>query len=145
MERTFFEQVLDAVEGFVGEDHGPLGSTAHRRGLKIWFGDSIREHYEAQLIRLGDGTALEIGFHSEHPRLEANQSVIDHLSAHEHRWRSELGDEAEIGGFIGADYWRRVSEVWEEPDLDDPETPIEIAARLADYVAAIEPHRLRER
>ena len=143
MERTFFEQVLDAVEGFVGDDHGPLSSSAHRRGLKIWFGDSTREHYEAQLIRWGDGAALEIGFHSEHPRTETNQAVLDHLKAAEGRWRAELGPEAEVGEFIGADNWRRVSELWDPPDPDDPEIPMEIAARLADYVDAIEPHRVR--
>ena len=43
--------------------------------------------------------------------------------------------------FIGADRWRRISEVWEAPDPDDPETSIEIAARLADYVIALEPIR----
>ena len=39
------------------------------------------------------------------------------------------------------DDWRRISEVWEPPDPDDPDAPIEIAARLADYVDAIEPLR----
>jgi hypothetical protein len=143
LERTFFEQVLDAVEGFVDDGHGPPVSTAHRRGLKVWFDDSPREHYEAQLIRLGDEVALEIGFHSEYPRADDNQSVLDHLQASEARWRPVLGDEAEIGDFIGAANWRRVSELWEPPSPDDPESPIEIAARLADYVNALEPCRAR--
>ena len=143
LERNFFEQVLDAVEGFV-DDHGELRSNAHRRGVKIWFGDTTREHYEAQLIRSGDGAALEIGFHSEYPRPEANQAVLDHLASVEPRWRPGLGDEAESGVFLGADNWRRVSEVWDPPDPHDPDAPIEIAARLADYVDAIEPCRRRE-
>ena len=52
-----------------------------------------------------------------------------------------LGEEAETGPFIGMDEWTRVSEVWPPPDPDDPEAPMEIAARLADYVDAIEPVR----
>lgn len=143
LERTFFEQVLDAVEGFIDDDHGPLSSNTHRRGVKIWFGDSTREHYEAQLIRRDDDVALEIGFHAEHPKADANQLVIDHLAAIESEWRPELGADAEVGAFLGADHWRRVSELWGPPDPDDPEAPIEIAARLADYVEAIEPRRAR--
>jgi hypothetical protein len=143
LERTFFEQVLDAVEGFVDDGHGPLASTAHRRGLKVWFGDSSREHYEAQLIRRGDDATLEIGFHSEYPKATANQAVLDHLAAAEARWRPVLGPDAEMGEFLGADNWRRLSEIWDPPDPDDPESPIEIAARLADYVNAIEPCRAR--
>ncbi len=144
LERTFFEQVLDAVEGFIDDDHGPLSSATHRRGVKLWFGDSNREHYEAQLIRRNDDVALEIGFHVEYPRAEANQVVIDHLAAIEARWLPELGADAELGVFLGADNWRRVSELWGPPDPDDPEAPIEIAARLADYVDAIEPRRARD-
>ncbi len=141
LERSFFEEVLDAVEGFIDEDHGPLGSSAHRRGVKIWFGDATREHYEAQLIRAGDHAALEIGFHAEHPKNEANQGVIDRLESAEARWRPELGNDAVLGSFLGAGHWRRVSEVWDPPDPDDPEASIEVAARLADYVDAIEPCR----
>ena len=38
--------------------------------------------------------------------------------------RTALGREAEVGGFIGRpDQWRRVSEVWVDPDLSDPELP----------------------
>ena len=43
--------------------------------------------------------------------------------------------------FIGADTWRRISEVWEPPDPDDIDAAIEVAARLGDYVFAIEPIR----
>ncbi len=142
LERTFFEQVLDAVEGFV-DDHGSIRANAHRRGVKIWFGDVTREHYEAQLIRNGERAALEIGFHAEYPKAEANQAVIDQLVSVESRWRPGLGHEAELGVFIGADNWRRLSEVWDPPDPDDSDAPIEIAARLADYVDAVEPCRTR--
>ena len=47
-----------------------------------------------------------------------------------------------MGGFIGRpDQWRRVSEVWLDPDLADDGLAWEIAARLCDYIVAIEPLR----
>ncbi len=147
-ERGFFEHVLDAFEGFVDDAHGPVRASAHRRGLKVWFGSAegraAKEHYEAQLIRLDGEAALEIGFHAEHRDPAANDAVLEHLASREAAWRPGLGEEAETGEFIGMDEWRRISEVWEPPDPDDPEAPIEVAARLADYVDAIEPHRVRD-
>ena len=45
-------------------------------------------------------------------------------------------------GHLGrAANWRRVSETWIDPDLGDPELAFEIAARLTDYISAIEPAR----
>ena len=140
-EGSLFDWVLDAFEGFAFEVDGTLHSSSHRRGLKVWYDDAKREHYEAQLIRVDGEAALEIGFHSEYPKPADNDAVLRRLVAAEDEWRPELGDEPEAGEFIGAQHWRRVSEVWEAPDPDDPETPIEIAARLADYVIALEPIR----
>jgi hypothetical protein len=120
-------------------------STWHRRGLKVWFGDSdsgaAREHYEAQLIRLDGEAALEIGFHAEHRREPDNEATLQRLAPHRKAWSRSLGDAAEEGVFLGMDGWRRISEVWPPPDPEDPEQTIEIAARLADYVDAIEPAR----
>ena len=142
VERSFFEWVFDAFEGFAGDVDGLLQSTSHRRGLKVWYDDATKEHYEAQLIRLADGeVGLEIGFHAEYPKPELNDAVLSKLTAVEKRWRKELGTEPEAGVFLGSDRWRRISEVWDAPDPDDPESTIEIAARLADYVIAIEPLR----
>ena len=141
IERQLFDWVLDAFEGFAHDIDGSLHSTSHRRGLKVWYGDAKREHYEAQLIRTDDGAGLEIGFHCEYARPEENDAVLARLLAAEVEWRPDLGVEAVAGPFIGADHWRRVSEVWQAPDPDDPETAIEIAARLADYVIALEPVR----
>ena len=141
VERSLFEWVLDAFEGFAHEVHGTVHSSSHRRGLKVWYGDAKKEHYEAQLIRLDGGVALEIGFHAEYAKPEENDAVLARLTAREATWRKALGDEPEAGEFIGADRWRRISEVWEAPDPDDPEASIEIAARLADYVLALEPIR----
>ncbi len=141
VERTLFEWVLDAFEGFAHDVGGELSSSSHRRGLKVWYGDAKKEHYEAQLIRTGDGVALEIGFHAEYSEAEENDAVLAKLVARERTWRRALGAEPEAGEFIGADRWRRISEVWEAPDPEDPDASIEIAARLADYVLALEPIR----
>jgi hypothetical protein len=138
MERSFFEQVLDVFEGVVAQLDGELHSYTHRRGLKVWFGESTREHYEAQLIRVDDQLQLEIGFHAEHPKPNLNDAVLDRLRAEEQTWRTSLGDDPEVGPFIGNDGWRRISEVWEPPEPMDTDAAIEIAARLADYVLAIE-------
>ena len=67
--------------------------------------------------------------------------MLGRLLGKERVWRRELGDEPEAGAFIGVDRWRRISEVWDEPDPDDVDVAIEIAARLADYVSVLEPLR----
>ena len=141
VERSFFHQVLDVFEGFVVDIDGTLHSSAHRRGLKVWYDDATREHYEAQLIRFDGEPALEIGFHAEHPKVDMNDAVISRLAAAERTWRAELGDEPVQGVFLGADRWRRISETWDPPAPDDVEATIEVAARLADYVIALEPLR----
>ena len=141
MERSFFHQVLDAFEGFVADVDGDLHSFAHKRGLKVWFDDATKEHYEAQLVRVDGGAMLEVGFHAEYPKPDRNDEVLAGLLAHEATWRRDLGDEPEAGEFLGADRWRRISEVWEPPDPDDVDAAIEVAARLADYVTTLEPIR----
>lgn len=144
MQRSFFEHVLDAFEGFVDEELGEVHARAHGRGLKVWFGPAegraAREHFEAQLIRLDGSAALEIGFHAEHSAEADNQGAIERLDSSA-SWRAALGDGVESGPFLGMDGWRRISEIWDPPDPDDPEAPIEIAARLAEFVGAIEPVR----
>lgn len=142
MERSFFHQVLDVFEGMVsGQVDGELHSTAHRRGLKVWYDEATREHYEAQLIRRDGEAALEIGFHAEYPKVADNEAVLERLVAVESTWRGGLGDEPAAGEFLGADRWRRISETWEPPDPDDVDSAIEVAARLTDYVTVIEPLR----
>ena len=129
-------------------DLGVFRSRSHRRGIKVWFDTEKpgREHFEAQLLARrhvdgSEGMALEVGFHAEHRDEAANEAVIARLEGRATSWRKSLGDEAEIGVFFGADGWRRVSEVWLEPDLDDPDLAFEVAARLVDYVSVIEPAR----
>ena len=141
VERSFFDQVRDVFEGFVTDVDGKLHATAHPRGVKVWYDDSTREHYEAQLVRLDSDVVLEVGFHAEYPKVGENEAVLARLLAEESAWRRELGDEPEAGVFIGAARWRRISEIWDAPDPDDVDAAIEIAARLADYVSVLEPLR----
>ncbi len=82
---------------------------------------------------------LEIGFHTEYPKVAENEAVLGCLLGDEQVRRREHGDEPEAGGFIGVTRWRRISEVWDEPD--DVDVAIGIAARLADYVSVLEPLR----
>lgn len=145
LDTHLFEQVADAVRSLMADDDR-LRLRAHRRGVKVWFGPEkpTREHFEAQVMprRYVDGcegVAVEIGFHAEHKDLARNEAAIESLLGHEASWRRQLGAEAEVGVFFGADQWRRVSEVWVEPDLDDPELAFEMAARLVDYLSAMQP------
>ncbi len=83
--------------------------------------------------------AVEVGFHTELPKAEDNDEVLAGIRAAEKRWRKELGVEPVCGPFLGrANNWRRVSETWPDPDLSDPELPFELAARLTDYITALE-------
>ena len=103
MERSFFQQVQDVLEGIVIDVDGTLHSTAHQRGIKAWYDDATREHYEAQLVRVDGDIVLEVGFHAEHPKVGENEAVLAQLLRDEHVWRRELGDEPEAGAFIGAE------------------------------------------
>ncbi|MFT7475176.1 MAG: hypothetical protein ACI81L_002113 [Verrucomicrobiales bacterium] len=148
MELTAFDEVAELVRAMTPAEIGDVRVRAHRRGVKVWFDTEAptKEHYEAQLLsrRYVDGVegmALEIGFHSEHKEMQRNVSVIDRIRTSEKSWRRELGKEPQMDVFYGADNWRRVSESWIEPDLEDPEITFEIASRLVDYVSVIEPAR----
>jgi hypothetical protein len=68
VEPAFFEMVRDAFEGFVAGVDGRRNIYVHSRGMKVWFDDHTREHYESQLIRIDGGVQLEIGFHAEYPQ-----------------------------------------------------------------------------
>ena len=147
---AFFRDALDALVGFLPDGLADFESRVHQRGLKVWFGDERREHYEAQEVgrfrrdgEEGLGRAIEIGFHTEHADPARNADVVDHLLAHDKAWRKKLGAEAEAGFFVGdgTKTWQRVSEFWTGPEIDEPDTAIEAADRLATYIAALEPLR----
>ena len=150
MQLSLFDQVDDLLHALVPDELGRLESRTHRRGVKVWFDTdgAPREHYEAQLLarRHVDGTegmALEIGWHAEYRDPAENEAAFEALLGKENQWRKKLGTEAEAAPFYGADDWRRVSEAWIEPDLEDEELAFEIAGRLTDYMTSLEPHRRR--
>lgn len=153
-DRSLFDEVADAVRGLVPSSLGELRSTHHRYGIKVWVGPETRaprEHYEAQVVgrqHAPEATtlAIEVGFHSEHPKEVDNEAVIAAMVRSERSWRKQLGKEAHVGPFLGrADHWRRVSEVWPDPDMSDPELVFELADRLTEYVTALEPCRVPRR
>ena len=149
IDRSLFEEVADALRGLMADDLGVLRCTHHRYGIKVWIGPQKppREHYEAQVIGREHAPhasvlALEVGFHSEHPNEADNEAVISGFLRSEQTWRPELGEEAVVGTFLGnAEHWRRVSEIWPDPNLDDPDLVFELAARLTDYLTTLEPYR----
>ena len=146
LELSPFEVAADLLAGLVPGELGDLRHRAHRYGVKVWFGATTppKAHYEAQVIGAKDAPgavtlAVEVGFHAEHAKEADNEVILAGLLADEKRWRPDLGREAEAGAFLGrAEHWRRISELWLDPDLDDPDFPFEIATRLADYIEALE-------
>jgi hypothetical protein len=150
VQRHLFDEVEDVVRGMAPDGLGDLQVRARRWGIKVWFGPASpqRVHYEAQLIRRahlddGEGWALEIGFHAEHKDESSNEAELAALVTLKRDWMPELGGDAEAGLFIGNEKWRRISEVWLDPELDDPETGFEIGSRLVDYLQVLEPCRHR--
>ena len=142
----FFDRVREVVRGAVPRALGEPRIKVRHNGVKVWFGEAVREHYEAQVIR-PDGVpgaedfALEVGFHTEYGKAEENEAVLARLRACEPRWRAELGDEPVAGEFLGHRLWRRVSETWPDPVGSGPDLSFEVGVRLVDYIRAIEPLR----
>lgn len=147
MEPGFFDHVDDVVRSLIPGELGPVFTRCHRRGIKLWLDDPNppRLHYEAQLVSRNhvdgtDGVALEIGFHAEEREQAANEAALHRLLLVEKDWRDVLGAEAQAGEFLGSTRWRRISDVWLDPDLEDPDAPLEVGARLVDYVHALHRH-----
>jgi hypothetical protein len=150
VEPSVFEEVAAIFPGLVPDELGPARLHVRRWGIKVWFGSepkAPRDHYEAQVIGSADApgakvTALEVGFHAEHSKEAENEALLAGLVSREAEWRAAIGGEPTCGPFLGrASHWRRISEIWADPDFDDPGLPFEIAARLTDFVAALEPIR----
>ena len=143
-----FDEVGEVVRGLVPRELGELRQRSHKYGVKVWFDTEkpTREHYEAQVIGKryvpeASVLAIELGFHAENTKVVDNEAVIAALLQREKKWRKALGQEAIVGEFLGRDTWRRISETWPDPDLEDPELVLELGTRLTDYVCAIEPLR----
>ena len=149
VELSLFDEVGEALRGLAPPELGAVHHRAHNYGVKVWFGPAAppREHYEAQVVgadadQAAKILAIEVGFHTEHPKAVDNDAVIAHLLANEKRWRKVVGNEAQVGDFLGrADRWRRVSETWPDPHHSDGGLVIELATRLTDYITALEPVR----
>lgn len=146
MDGEFFERVADVVRGALPRDLGTPQVRPRHNGIKVWFGDAAKEHYEAQVIR-PDGVpgarsfAVEVGFHVEYGKAEQNDEILARLRAAEHIWRPELGDDAVLGDFLGHSVWRRLSETWPDPDASDIDLAFEVGVRLVDYLHTLEPLR----
>jgi hypothetical protein len=142
-----FDEVGEAFRSLAPDTLGELNVRPRAYGIKIWIGPEKQrhEHYEAQVIGPADVAdaeilAIEVGFHAEHPDPARNELVLAKLIKQERRWRKVLGDEPVAGVFLGnADHWRRLSETWPDPNLGDPDLGFELAARLLDYLSAIDP------
>jgi hypothetical protein len=151
VELQLFDEVGEVLRGLVPSSLGELRCRHHRYGIKVWFDAEkpTREHYEAQVIgakHVPKATvlAIEVGFHSEHRDPAENERVLKELLVDEKRWRKAIGGDAVAGEFIDDRHgWRRVSETWPDPDLGDPDLPMDLAARLTDYISALEPLRPR--
>lgn len=149
MEQHVFDEVAQALRGLLPSELGSLQVKAHRYGIKVWFGPekATREHYEAQIIgakHVPEATvlALEVGFHAENRDPAENERTLARLTAKEKTWRKALGPEATAAPFIDdRNGWQRLSEVWADPDLGDPDLAIEVATRLTDYITMLEPIR----
>ncbi len=142
MSRAFFEQVVEALVGFLPPDQRRFSSRVTGRNAKVWFGDEAREHYEVQALRRDGHPVLEIGFHAEHTNAARSDAALAVVVSGQPTWRRSLGPEVEVGPFLGrAGSWRRASETWDGADLSDPGAAVEAADRLAAYIAAFEPLR----
>ncbi|HLF40191.1 MAG TPA: hypothetical protein VI854_01825, partial [Acidimicrobiia bacterium] len=132
MGRAFFEQVVEALVGFLPPEQRRFSSRVSGRNVKVWFGSEAREHYEVQAVRRDGAPVLEIGFHAEHADAARSEAALDALRSGERSWRRALGPEVEVGAFLGrAGAWRRASETWDDADLSEPGTAVEAADRLA--------------
>jgi hypothetical protein len=134
--RAFFDDLEDALRGFLPPALTDFSARRTSRNLKVWYGDNGAEHYEVQLA----SGKLEIGWHAEHRDVSRNDEALARLTDAEKAWRKALGPGPVAGRFLGrfGPVWRRVSEVWDGPGLDGPETAIEAADRLATYIEALE-------
>jgi hypothetical protein len=139
MARELFDEAAYALVGFVPPDLADFLFRTSSMNLKVWYGEESREHYEIQFA----SGHFEIGFHAEHPNPDRNDAVLARLLDREREWRKLLGRNVEAGPYLGrqSKTWRRVSEVWDDEDVDDDGAAIEAASRLGEYIAALEPAR----
>lgn len=146
MDAELFRDVEQILRTLVDPALGDLRCRAHRSGVKAWFGPEKppRIHFEAQLLHRkhidgGSDYAVEIGLHAEDRDETVNEEVLALLSVEEAIWRRVLGPETEAAAFYGNPSWRRVSDVWLDPDWESQDLSMEIAGRFVDYVNTLSP------
>ncbi|MCH7788375.1 MAG: hypothetical protein IH940_02930 [Acidobacteria bacterium] len=146
MDKNLFANVDDIVRSLYSGDVDQLFSKSHRYGVKIWIGtpEPPKVHYEAQVLGRHhvdgeEGLAVEIGLHCEHRDEAENESILNSLLERSKKWEPVLGEEASAGVFYGAENWRRLSDVWIEPDLSVDDIDVEIASRMTDYIETLQP------
>lgn len=143
MTRRFFDQIEDEVRGLLGPSWDGLTTSVGASLLKIWFGERWL-HFEAQLVSRRWAprrrTVIEVGLHLESSSRERNEQVLESLVKARRRWEKKLPD-AVTGKALGPQSatWRRLSEVMDVEDADDPDLAGEIAERLATYVKTLRP------
>jgi hypothetical protein len=143
MSRRFFDQVDDELRGLVGPALRDFNSYRAGRMIKLWYVDPS-VHFEAQV--LGERWSpdhrrcLEIGLHLEAKDAGRNEEILSKLMAVRPRWDADL-PAAETGPCFGpmGSEWRRMSELMDLEDLDDPDFASEVAERTAVYVRALYP------
>ena len=145
VELGLFDAAAEVVRT-LADDEG-LRIRARRWGLKVWFGPATPTpvHWEAQLLAArhvqgATALALEVGLHLEDRDAARNDALLAALVTAEPRWRRSLGEAPVAGPFLGRpEDWRRVSETWVDPDLDDPALATDVGTRTIEYVRALGP------
>lgn len=143
MTRRFFDQVDDELRGLLGPALRDYRRLRTGRLLKLWYEDPA-VHFEAQRISQRwapeSRPAVEVGLHLEAPSAERNEAILERLTGRPGAWRRKL-PRAEAGNAFGPQSaaWRRLSEVIDGGDGDDPDLASEVAERLAAYVRTLGP------
>ena len=143
MSRAFFDQIDDELRGLLGPALRSYESVRGSALIKLWYAVPAI-HFEAQVVAgrwsPTRGPVLEVGLHLEDPDPAVNERRLAGLRSAEATWARLLPDAAAgpaLGPRGGA--WRRVSELLECTDPDDPELASEAAERLALYVRTLWP------
>jgi hypothetical protein len=146
--RSFLDEAEQGLVSFLP----PASSGEARRitrasnNIRVLCPPEDAEHYELQLLEGPTGLRIEVGFHSEHRSAERNDQALGWLEAAEADWRPILGDEVQLGPFLGRPRpWRRASEVWDDTAGFEDGVAVEAAERLAEYVDVFEPIRAAAR
>jgi hypothetical protein len=148
MTRQFFDQVDDELRGLLGPSMRDYQSLRTSRLIKIWYGEPAI-HYEALWVAPwwapGRKAVLEIGLHLESRTADGNDEILGRLNERARAWRRRL-PKAEAGSALGprAADWRRLSEILDGGETEDPDFASEVAERLALYARTLEPVLRRE-